>query len=258
MSVKAMHASHSLSECAVLWHLHAPKTAGSTLMQAMGSLTGTWLAKPGDAKGEWTWYIHHGAGFPVDDCAARIDRAVSTPEHRLLVSSETPLYDLLRMPALRRRMEHICFVSVVREPGAWLKSALIHLCAAGAGTAASGYRAGIACLHRVWGRREGYLDQHDLQYWQVHEDFLSRPRPYKLLALTTIESAASLLAPLADSARKAAHLKAALDLSHNSCQERGRAVARHAHSSVSWCATASSVLDQLLAPGAEFALQALA
>ena len=112
-----------LPSCDIVYHIHIPKTGGSSIAHVLMNATG--FAKVGARYQAWPWYDSHGR-HASDHWWASTDylQLARQTRSKVIVTSETGIDDLVAggYPSF----ENTCFFSVIREPREWLVSAENH------------------------------------------------------------------------------------------------------------------------------------
>ena len=113
-----------LPSCDIVYHIHIPKTGGSSIAHVLMNATG--FAKVGARYQAWPWYDSHGR-HASDHWWASTDylQLARQTRSKVIVTSETGIDDLVAggYPSF----ENTCFFSVIREPREWLVSAENHM-----------------------------------------------------------------------------------------------------------------------------------
>ncbi|GMH88830.1 hypothetical protein TrVE_jg4060 [Triparma verrucosa] len=167
--------------CDIVYHVHIPKTAGTSIAHVLMNTTG-W-AKVG-AEGRpphapWQAYVSHGQQhwWKTTDLLQRARQTRS----QIIVTAETGIDDLVA--GGYPWFENTCFFSVVREPHEWLMSAENHM-------RVTGYQ-----VSQGFNGTYGYFDRRNIQSKMVG---LEEKRAGVVMCIATVGGVNSLLAAFSD------------------------------------------------------------
>lgn len=130
------------ASCAIVWHVHVPKTAGTSILEAL-------RRSPAYVNVGKQSYVHHGKSrfwLSGPDLLRRARQRLRPPW--TVVSAEVGVDDLvsLQYPYFNQT----CFFTVLRDPRAWVSSAENHMRLSGA------YTGGLRGTY-------GYFDRPNIQ-----------------------------------------------------------------------------------------------
>lgn len=179
----------SLRSCSIVWHVHVPKTAGTSIYTALRERSPRFV----EFTGRQTYSAHgrrhnwrrpdllregERRGGKGSSWMRGYQSPYNSKERQVVVSAETAMGDLVRRKY--PWFDHTCFFAVVREPHEWVLSAENHM------------RSKEGNMRGINGTK-GFFDHANLQRFVVGSN---RDKRGVTTCITTVDHVQTLLAPL--------------------------------------------------------------
>lgn len=163
--------------CRIIWHIHIPKTAGSSVGHVLMNASGyvQFGHKGGLSSAPWAFYFSHGNKRDWIG-ADLLNRTMRSPTEKVLVTQETGIDDLEKNQY--SLFDKTCFFSTLREPHEWVLSAANH-------------------MKKEINSTYGYFDQSNIQSRMVGFNVPLRRLPL-VTCVTTVDMVDSILAAFSD------------------------------------------------------------
>ena len=170
-----------LPMCSIVWHVHIPKTGGTSVQNLLKANTTDFVDLghcAGCVKGAGTQYVQHGSRHDWSK-PNLLALARRSGRKRVIVSAETGVDDLAA--ARYPWFASTCFFAVLREPSAWVLSAENHM------RTKYGNRDGV-------NGTAGYFDRPDIQARMVGFNATARSVGGVVMCVCTIQEVDAIVA----------------------------------------------------------------